>query len=165
MSIEIILRDHLSRYPAMQIQDVYKLLHQSALGSEHAISNSEGARKWMERELAEMGSGIDEVTIDPISQDGQIVRVHLRPFVAQGGDSDSLLEAFVRTANEFQGDKNILEDYWMVATGIMQFSSTDMDEFIKSLREKDYPAVHHSSLYEKMYRPAYRVVLREFLDD
>lgn len=164
MSLESVLRDHFFRFPDMQIKDVYKLLHQAALGSEHAILTTEGAKKWLEHELVEMGSGADEVTIDPISPDGRIVRVHLRPFVAQGGDPDALFAAFIRTANEFRGDKNILEDYWKVATSIMQFSLADMDGFFKSMREKDYPAVHHSSEYEKTYRPAYRVVLREFLN-
>ena len=164
MTIEAILRDHFSRYPAMQIQDVYKLLHQAALGSEHAISNPEGARKWMERELIDMGSGSDEVTIDPISPDGQIVRVHLRPFIAQGGSPETLLAAFIRTANEFHGDKSLLESYWKTATGMMQFSPVEMDEFIGPMRAQDYPALHHSSAYEKMYHPAYRVVLRKFID-
>ena len=164
MSIEAVLHVHFSRYPAMQIQDVYKLLHQAAFGSEHAISNPEDARKWMERELAEMGSGSDGITIDPISADGQIVRVHLRPFLAQGGNLETLLVAFIRTANEFHSDKNTLESYWKIATGMMQFSPIKMDEFIGSMRAEGYPALHHSPMYEKMYRPAYRVIWRKFID-
>ena len=165
MSIETILRDHFSRYPAMQLQDAYKLLHQAALGSEHAISNPDDAKRWMERELAEMGSRYDEVTIDPISPDGQIVRVHLRPFIAQGGDSEKLLAAFIRTANEFQGDKANLKSYWRTATGMMHFSSEEMDGFIELMHMQGYPALHHSSVYEESYRPAYRVVWRKFIDD
>jgi hypothetical protein len=96
MAIGSILRAQFLRYPAIQIQDVYKLIHQAALGSEHAISNLDGARKWMERELAEMGAGSDEPVIDPISTDHQIVRIHVRPFVAQGGNPETLLDAFIR---------------------------------------------------------------------
>jgi hypothetical protein len=61
---------------------LYKLLHQAILGSGHAISDLEGARKWLERELTEMDSRYDETAIDPISPDGEIVRVHLRPIIA-----------------------------------------------------------------------------------
>jgi len=32
--IEKVLQSHLSRYPSLQMQDLYKLLHQAALGSE-----------------------------------------------------------------------------------------------------------------------------------
>ena len=68
--IERILRSHISHYPSMQIQDLYKLLHQAAIGSEHALANPESARNWLTRELAEMGEGILELLTDPISADG-----------------------------------------------------------------------------------------------
>ena len=163
MTFETVLHDHFARYPSMQIQDVYKLIHQAALGSEHAISNRDGARKWMERELAEMGAGPVEPIIDPISADGQIVRVHLRPFVAQGGDIETLLEAFIRTANGYHGDMQLLENYWEAAVGKRYYSTLEMDAFIQSMRAQGYPAVHHSSEYERYYHPAYRVVWQKFL--
>lgn len=163
MTFEAILHDHVARYPSMQIQDMYKLIHQAALGSEHAISDPESVRKWMERELAEMGTGLDEPVIDPISEEEQIVRVHLRPFVAQGGDPDTLLDAFIRTANEFRGDTRVLKKYWNTATAMQYFPSTMMDGFIESMDARNYPAVHHSLEYERLYRPAYRVVWRKFI--
>ena len=163
MAFESILRDHLSRYPSMQIQDVYKLLHQAAFGSEHAISSVEGVRTWMERELADMGTGPSEPMIDPISVDGQIVRVHLRPFVEQGGNVDMLLSAFILTANEFPGNKQVMEIYWKTAVAIRHFPVKGMDDFIQAMREQDFPAVHHSPEYERLYRPAYRVVWRKFI--
>jgi hypothetical protein len=163
MTFEAILRAHFMRYPSMQIQDMYKLIHQAALGSEHAITHPEGARKWMERELAEMGAGPDESVIDPISADGQIVRVHLRPFVAQGDDPEMLLDAFIRTANEYRGNMQILKSYWNIAADVQHFSSSEMDDYIQSMQTQNYPAVHHSSEYERLYRPAYRVVWRKFI--
>lgn len=165
MTIEVVLRSHLTRYPAMQIQDVYKLIHQAALGSEHAISSANSAHEWLKRELAEMGTGPEESMIDPISTDEQIIRVHLRPFVGQGGDPDILLNAFIRTANEFRGDLQILKDYWESAKNMQHFPSVAMNEFIDSMQVQKYPAVHHSPEYERSYRPAYRVVWRKFLYD
>jgi len=163
MRFESILRAHLARYPSMQIQDVYKLVHQAAMGSEHAVSSLEGARNWMERELAEMGVGTDEPVMDPISEDGQILRVHLRPFVANGGDPETLLDAFIRSANEYRGDMQALKNYWNIATGIGYCSLAEMDDYIQSMQAQNYPAVHHSPTYEKLYRPAYRVVWRKFI--
>lgn len=155
---EEILRFHLDRYPEMQIQDVYKLLHQAALGSEHAVSKPELARNWLTRELAEMGEGPAEPLIDPISPGGGIVRIHLRSFVAAGYDSDLLLDAFIRTANEYQGEAYLLERYWQAAVEIATFPKLKMNKFFHSMQAKYYPAVHHSSKYENLYRPAYRVV-------
>jgi len=148
----------------MQIQDVYKLIHQGALGSEHAISNPESARQWMERELVEMGEGPNEPVMDPISEDGQIVRVHLRPFAAQGGSADLLLAAFIRTANEYHGEVQVLERNWKIATSTGNYPTVEMDYLIQSTQAQAYPAMHHSFDYKRLYRPAYRVVCRKFFN-
>ena len=163
MAIEVILRAHIARYPAMQIQDIYKLVHQAAMGSEHAISSVQSSREWLKRELAEMGTGPEETMIDPISPDGQIVRVHLRPFLTAGGDSEILLNAFIRTANEFHGDGHLLLDYLTNANALHYFPPGEMEEFITSIWAQNYPAVHHSPEHERLYRPAYQVVLRKYL--
>jgi len=163
--IENVLHSHFSRYSALQIQDVYKLLHQAALGSEHAVSDPEIARNWLTRELSEMGEGPPEPLIDPISPKGKIVRVHLRPFVVAGHDPDVLLDAFVRTANEHHGDLRLLEQLWQAAIATTKFPVEEMEEFIRSMREQDYPAVHHSYEYEKLYRPAYRILALAYCPD
>jgi hypothetical protein len=160
---EKILRSHLTRYPAMQIQDVYKLALQAALGSEHAVANPESARKWMEREIAEMGDGPSEPVGDPISPDGEIVRVHLRAYVLRGDPIEKLVEAFVRTASEHRGDIALLENYWAIAVRLGSFPATDMDNFFQPMKAENYPAVHHSSEFKKAYSPAYRVIARKFL--
>jgi hypothetical protein len=156
--IDGIVRDHLSRYPSLQIQDLYKLLHQAALGSEHAISDRGSVERWLTHELAEMGEGIAEPLIDPISHNGEIVRIHLRPYVAAGHDVMMLLDAFLRTANEHHGDIRLLEQYWQDVVTMDIFPVPEMDEFFQGLKEKGFPAVHHSAEYERLYKPAYRVV-------
>jgi len=159
--LESVVSAHLVRYPDMQIQDVYKLLHQATMGSGHAVTDPESARRWLERELAEMGDGIPEPLIDPISADGQMARVHLRPYLAQGGNPQKLLSAFIHTANEFHGDEAVLKQEWDIATHIEIFPPAEMDDFIQKLQ--GYPAVHHSAIFTQRYRPAYRVILQKYL--
>jgi hypothetical protein len=156
--IEKVLQNHLARYPSLQMQDLYKLLHQAALGSEHAVSDSGSVERWMTRELAEMGEGMPEPVIDPISHNGEIVRIHLRPYVAAGHDPVMLLDAFIRTANEYHGDPQFLEQYWQQAVATSSFPASEMDAFFQGLKGKGLPAVHHSAEYERLYRRAYRVV-------
>lgn len=156
--IENILRDHLSRYPALEIWDLYKLLHQAALGSEHAVPDPASAERWLVRELAEMGQGVAEPLIDPISHDGEIVRIHLRPYVAAGYDPQELLYAFICTANGHRGNAHLLEQYWEEAIALAIFPTPQMNQFLHELRAKGFPAVHHSTAYEHFYRPAYRVI-------
>jgi hypothetical protein len=158
---EDILKSHFARYPEMQIQDIYKLIHQAALGSEHAAINRHEACMRLEREIMQLGSEDAELAIDPISVDGKIARVHLRPFFAENGDPEALLTAFIRTANEFHGDEQTLNNYWDIATRMGFFPGAAMNDFIQSMQ--NYPATHHSKIYTQRYRPAYRVVLQKYL--
>lgn len=163
-----ILADHCRRYPRLQVADLYKLLHQASMGSEHAVSGEAGVRAWLERELVTMGAGPEEPLIDPISPDGEIVRVHLRPYTAAGLDPEQLLEAFVQTAREYRGFAERLQRYGqvagdMAAAGLLPFRPAQVRAFMQRMEERGFPAVHHSPVYETLYRPAYRVVARTFL--
>jgi hypothetical protein len=156
--IKKIVQDHLARYPELQLQDLYKLLHQAVMGSGHAVSNRETVERWLARELLEMGEGIPELLIDPISPNGEIVRIHLRPYIAAGHQPGKLLDAFIRTANEHHGDVQFLAQCWQDTIGMGLFPASEMNEFFGKLKDKGFPAVHHSTEFERLYRPAYRVV-------
>jgi hypothetical protein len=164
------IKAHLARYPQMQIVDLYKLLHQAALGSEHTAHDEQIARDWLERELAEMGDGPDDPLMDLLPPDGRIVRVHLRPYAAAGKDPETLLQAFIRTANEWRGSPEMLKEYGAAAVRLAQAGTgsiqpEEIEAFFAKMEEKHFPAVHHSEVYERLYRPAYRVVARQFLED
>lgn len=164
-----ILVDQVERYPHLEARDLYKLAHQAALGSEHALTDRAGVRRWLERELVEMGPGPADPLVDPISADGQIVRLHLRPYLAAGGDPDSLIDAFVRTALEFHGSIETLRRYLRYAVkidlgGDLPFTLEAMLKFFARMESQGFPATHHSEQYELAYRPAYRVIRRAYLD-
>ena len=168
-SLEQILANHLSRTPLMQAQDIYKLLFQAALGSEHAVDDVKSVRIWLARELAAMGAGPDDPLLDPISPDGQILRIHLRPYLRAGKDPETLLSAFVRTATEWRGSTETLKAYGEQAAtqlqaGTVSIRPEDFEAYFASMEKQGFPAVHHSEEYTRLYRPAYRVVARQFLE-
>ena len=146
----------------MQIQDVYKLVHQAALGSEHSNLDPSAARKWLASELKEMGTGIEEHLMDSISPDGEIVRVHLRPYFSVHGDIEALLDAFIRTGHDFHGAIETLEAYWDCVIQAELFSASILDDFIRKMKNRSYPAAHHSEQFRQLYHPAYRVVWRKY---
>lgn len=163
---EAIVARHLDRYPAMELVDVYKLAHQACLGSEHAVPDRARAERWLEHEIAQLGDGPPEPMLDPISTDGRVLRVHLRPFLAAGGDACELLDAFVRTANEFRGSVERLRSCWarveaMAAAEVVPFRQDAAAALGRRMEAIGYPALHHSDAYQRAYRPAYRVVTRE----
>lgn len=167
-NVRTILISHSKRYPHWNVTDLYKLIHQAAMGSEHAATDEAGARKWLVEEIRNMGNGPDERLIDTIAPDGIVVRVHLRPLVQAKLDTEQILQAFIKTAQEFHGSTERLELFGkesadVAAEGIFPFSAQEVTAYIERMKEKGFPAVHHSPAFESMYRPAYRVVDRNFL--
>jgi hypothetical protein len=158
-----IIADQLARHPEAGPEDLYKLLHQATMGSEHAMTDTAGVRAYLTRELATMGEGVTEPMIDTIAPGGAIVRVHLRPWVAAGRSTDSLLAAFIATAETFRGDTGRLGRALslaerMIAAGGARFPVTSWRDLVHARRAEGYPAIHHSAGYQEAYRPAYRVV-------
>jgi hypothetical protein len=155
------------------LDDLYKLVHQGAMGSEHSGADEPSARAWLERELAEMGPGPEghcpeEPLVDPISLDGSIVRVHLRTHARLGLGTEPLLAAFLRTAREFRGSMEILDEALvevarLAGEGLIAFDCASVERFAAQMRAAGFPAVHHSAAYAAAYRPAYRVMARAAL--
>ncbi|MBI5424924.1 MAG: hypothetical protein HZA32_12670 [Opitutae bacterium] len=163
-----VLLEHAKRYPQLEPQDCYKLLFQAVLGAEHAVADEAGARKWMENELASLGDGPDEPLVDPIAPDGALARVHLRPFVARGGDAAKLVRAFVATAQRKFGTRDQLAEAWNQVVTLAEekrlpFTAAAAREFGDKMRTAGWPAVHHSKAFGAAHRPAYRVIAWELL--
>jgi len=168
-----ILLQHAERYPLWDIADLYKLVHQGAMGNEHAVADETAARAWLLRELEIMRSGPEghcpvEPILDSISADGSIVRVHLRQYVRLGLDAETLLGAFLHTAREFRGSTERIEESLSEAArlareGLFAFDEADVRGLVARMKAVGFPAVHHSAVFEAAYRPAYRVVARAFL--
>ena len=158
-----VIQAHLERYPDMELDDLYKLLHQGATGSEHAVGSPEAARKWLEDELATLGAGPAEPLVDTIAPGGAHVRIHLRPYLQAGGDTEALLQAFVETANSppasTEGLARALDAALdMAREGLLPWDVARVEAHFDDLEAAGYPAVHHSPVFGLRYGPAYRVV-------
>ncbi|MBE9479823.1 MAG: hypothetical protein IMY80_07640 [Chloroflexi bacterium] len=164
-----ILALHYKRYPLMEVPDIYKLIHQASMGSEHAVQDLDVTRAFLEREVNELADGPEEPLEDIISADGRMARIHLRPYIASNASLENLFQAFVRTANEFEGSTMRLKRYRSYAERLagdcsFAFSRTEIRAFFDQMEAQGFPAVHHSASYAAAYQPAYRVVLHEFLE-
>ena len=163
-----LLSTHLKRYPAMQLDDIYKLLHQAALGPGHAVDNPAAARKRLDEETATLASGATEPAQDIISPDGRLGRVHLRTYLAQGGDLGTLHHAFVETANSYPASPDKLAQFCgclgdLAAAGGIPFAQKEVVAYFDKIARDLYPVVHHSKAFRDAYHPAYRVVAVDLL--
>jgi hypothetical protein len=159
---------HVQRYPELRPQDLYKLIYQGAMGSEHAVQNVSEARAWLDNEVKGLRKGPEEPAIDPIAPDGRIVRINLRPYLGEGGDLKRLFRAFIQTAAKFMGRSDLFQRgiycaEEMAVAGELPFSADILKSFLAKRKAEGFPAVHHSDIYRQSYRPAYRVVCYDFL--
>ena len=49
-SIPSIIKEHFNSYPLMEIQDIFKLIYQSAFGCEHLVTDKERALGYIKDE-------------------------------------------------------------------------------------------------------------------
>lgn len=154
------------RDPAIRMEDAYKWLFQATMGGEHAVDR-EGAMAWLEDEWATLGAPLaGEVEWEPLTPDGRLGRVNLRPFRARGGDPLTLGEAFVRSARSFTEDRDGFLAEWralgdkLLAGSVGTLTRADWEGVDTVAKTGFYGAMHHSATYERDRKPAYRVLTR-----
>ncbi|MBN1680019.1 MAG: hypothetical protein JW966_06980 [Anaerolineae bacterium] len=171
-----LINSHLERYPQAEYQDVYKLLHQAAFGPGHLITSRKAAREYLDNEITKLAPAPDEPLVENIHTNGQIVRLHLRPYLALQGKPKPLLDAFIASAKHIedrpyvgtQSRPDMVARWWAVFHDQCQpggvyagrFVAREVMLFGRVRGQEGWPAVHHSPAYDTAYRPAYRVLTR-----
>ena len=155
----------MQRYPDMEADDIYKLVHQAAMGNGHLFTDTASVRLYLLNEFDEVLPDTTEPLIEPLSPDGRVVRMNLRPFKARGGDPEQLFEAMLRSSERFKQDPAALENWWTEIMGESEYGTipsdrTTLQQLFDRMKADGFPPQHHSETYEAAYRPAYRVLLR-----
>lgn len=105
--------------------------------------------------------------IQPLTSDGRIVRLNLRPYKAAGGQKAPLLKAFVESAKEFKPSKPMFELEWgllkdrLTQESLGKINLKDWQAIDLETRPLEFPAVDHSPEFEVATKPAYRVLTGE----
>lgn len=164
---EQIVKIQIQRYPETQIQDLYKLVYQAAMGNIHLGVDSSVLKGYLMSEIEGIEASDAEPLVEEISPEG-LIRLNLRPFKAQGGNPEKLFAAMMRTADSFHPEKTKINEYWkdigkMAIDHSLPFETNQLDSFFVAMQKRDFPAIHHSEEYSKAYHPAYRVISKEFL--
>ena len=159
------LTEHYSKYPKMEIIDIFKFIYQSSFGCEHLVSDRESVVRYIEQELKNLPCG-QTPHIDVL--DGPYVRVHLS-CIGERLTADELGELFCLSATHEEHGREALISKLLVARelivdGALQFSVEEFDSMHRQWQEMGYPAVHHSDTFRSEYHPAYRVISEKYLD-
>lgn len=165
-----VLAEHARRHPGLEAQDAYKLIMQATLGAEHAAPSEEAALAWLEKEAATLEEVAGEPLVERIAPDGSLVRVHLRPFFAHGGDRKKLARAFAATGRLRFGTRDDLARRWAAVTeaakaGELPLAADAARAWGERMAAAGWPAVHHSDNFKERFRPAYRVIAGALLSE
>lgn len=159
----MLIRDHLLRYPRLQLPDAWKLLQHAAAGAAHATATFEAVRVGLQAEAASLGPPAGDPLLDPLGEAGApFCRLHLRPFLDQGGSLDLLATAFVTGAADPVA-AGALEQaaatlHEATSAGDLPWSPEECAAYLAAQRAHGFPPVAHSDSYRSAYRPAYRVL-------
>ena len=167
----------LRQYPESRVQDIYKSFCQDNLGPGHLIPDLERSRAYLLSELEEYRRDLDsglyekpELRYVPVGDKGNYVRVDLSVVLDGLVDTDTLLDAFVRSANEGTVlTETEWKEKWNSVADVIRKHFPDIPgaaqdpAAIDSLMAEGNLILHHSEAFGKTYHPHYRIVARDIL--
>lgn len=167
-NLKQILIDHANRYSLMEPTDAVKLIYQNEFGGGHMIRNEASCIAYLRKEYESVPQSADAALAEDIGNG--LVRVHLNALDAFKYTPDSLASAFIRSAAIHIGSKDSFLaklDLLRQATeeGYFSFQATELEEYLERYALAGYPMVSHSDTYRKAYSPAYRIILRDLIND
>ena len=150
----------LATYPESTLQDIYKSFYQEHFGPGHIISDTATARRYLMRELSEMGK-TQSPYFEPTGSQGDYVRVYL--------SAEQLFDAFVRSANLRQKPSVSWLEKWEAIVSIIQANKMEIEGIETGLpllteAAQNNQAVHHSRCYNEAYHPHYCIVERSIFE-
>ena len=156
------IKMHVERYPQAQPRDIYKLIFQGVYGVGHILTGK--AWDYLQEEAGRIPieDYPDRSLIEPVSPDGSIVRINLRPFLRLTLSLDDLFTVMTASA-DVEGDDERFIELWRVFVDLVETGEIDMGlEIVKevqdSIRGEGIIPKHHTEAYRQAYYPAYRVV-------
>ena len=161
------LAQELRLHPDATADDAYKFLHQGVFGPGHAIDDRQSAVRALEEEVVGLApTSVADPLCQPLGGPTPMARIHLRPFLAAGGDISVLLDVFVASAAVAAGTAADMDAALAAAVAALASSGQwalagELEGMAKGLAAGSYPAVSHSGRYRNGYKPAYRVVALE----
>lgn len=160
-------------YPAMEGEDLYKLLYQATMGpSAFFIGGESGVLRGLQAEIKQLAPAIHdgEAEYEFLCQERGLARINLRPFLRNGGKAEEMAHALCLTTHSYRGEVEELDaslDWVTERLEELGFATEKKDwrKLITQMRNRGFPPGIHSENYAITYRPAYRILQIEYVTD
>ena len=168
IAVRSAIERQLTTYPESTLQDIYKSFYQEHFGPGHIISDTASARRYLMRELSEMGE-TQSPYFEPTGSQGDYIRVYLSAVTDSLITAEQLLDAFVRSANSRKEPTVSWMEKWETIVSIIQANKMEIEGLETDLPlltedARNNQAVHHSRRYNEAYHPHYRIVERSIFE-
>ena len=167
-AVRLVIERQLADYPESTLQDIYKSFYQEHFGPGHIISDTASARRYLMKELSEMGE-TQSPYFEPTGSQGGYVRVYLSAVADSLITAEQLLDALIRSANSWQEPSVNWLEKWAAIVSIIQANKIEIEGVEADLpllteAVRNNQAVHHSRRYNEAYHPHYRIVERSIFE-
>ena len=155
-------------YPEARLQDIYKSFYQDHFGPGHLIKDTAMVRQYLFSELSDNDVSYP-IYYESTGREGRFVRVFLSAVADSLVSAEELLDAFVRSANEFQEPQTDWVTEWAeivrtIRENEIYVEGFEEDELALTEAAKNNQAMHHSRAYNAAYFPHYRIVRRDIFE-
>ena len=164
--IKEIILEHLRKYPFMEITDLIKLVFQNEFGGGHLIKDENISLRRIQEEL----KSIEPNKSLPLTEDigNGLVRLNLAA-LDEKISPEAINLCFIASANEIKGSVESFESKISVIAklckeGSVPFSEKQFAEYMNDYKNTGYAPVSHSEAYRKEYKPAYRIIKKEYAE-
>ena len=164
-----IINEHLDRYPEMEINDLFKLIYQNEYGGGFVGNAEENLRKIRE-DYDKITNARRRPKVDLYEDIGNgFLRVNLGALDPAVLPFEKLNEAVVATGQTHRGSRDALREKVREVREHFGEFGFDFEEvtfvlFSSAMEEACYPPIDHSDTYRVLYKPAYRIVKKELLE-
>jgi len=172
-SYEEVILWHAQHKKEMHGFDYYKLVFQSSFGPEHMGNDSSAIEAMLVSEIRDqdtVNTDSSEQLTEPISENGELVRVNLRPFRDAKLSLHNLARAVFLAAKELKQDTLLFRKRWqnvlqLVNDKKITIEERDLNVINDAFLSKGFIfPMHHSWEYQQANNPSYRVVKRSLFE-
>ena len=158
------LRKFLERYPASQLQDVFKFFYQSILGPGHLIASYRDALELLKAECQDLRfifTTLEEPLTEELGND--TIRVNLRPYAYKKYPLEVLAQTFYDSQPLYSTNPQDLlealeENRVSISILFERYSDQEFESLLLTLKEFGCKPFSHSLNYRNNYQPHYRIV-------
>lgn len=153
-----LLLDSMKRHPLMGVHDAVKFIYQNEMGAGHLVPSREYAVRRTEEALNSC-----TVNLEPERESigNSLYRLNL-PSVRGKLSAETIAAMFAVTAGLVSGTKERLEEK-LALTYRLGLPEGEVRDYLEEYKIAGFPAVSHSDIYKKAYKPAYRLVHSFFI--